>query len=96
MTNPPTLPEIFRLKVGQSIGAKYHKLGVFLLNDDNGARLDSFEHQYCRDPEQICRKIFSEWLQGNGRRPVTWETLIITLRESELSTLADEIEDAKM
>ena len=36
-------------------------------------------------------QILQEWLEGRGLEPVTWETLIRTLRDSDLSALADEV-----
>ena len=40
---------------------------------------------------KIVQKILQEWLEGRGLEPVTWETLIKTLRDSDLSALADEV-----
>ena len=54
--------------------------------------MDAIENMYCRDGERICRKILQEWLEGKGLEPVTWETLIQTLRDSKLSSLADHIQ----
>ena len=46
-------------------------------------------------PENITHKILQEWLEGKGL-PVTWQSLIQTLRDSELSALADQIQKAKL
>ena len=52
--------------------------------------MDSIE-EYCRgNPEKITRKILQEWVEGKGL-PVTWESLVQTLRETGLSVLADQI-----
>ena len=45
--------------------------------------------------EDIMLKILQEWLKGKGL-PATWKSLIQTLREINLSTLADQIETAKL
>ena len=46
----------------------------------------------CRGrPERITLKILQEWLEGKGL-PVTWNTLIETLRNTKLNELADKIE----
>ena len=37
--------------------------------------------------------LFVEWLDGQGRRPVTWETLIEALTESDLSELAADLRE---
>ena len=44
------------------------------------------------DPEDIVVSILQEWIAGRGR-PLTWETLIKTLRDCDLNPLADEVED---
>ena len=95
LVEPPSLPELLRLKVHQQVGANYSMFGIFLLNDKTGSRIDSIE-EYCRgNPEKITRKILQEWLEGKGL-PVTWETLIQTLREVELTVLADHIQGLKL
>ena len=95
LVEPPSLPELLRLKVHQQVGANYSMFGIFLLNDKTGSRIDSIE-EYCRgNPEKITRKILQEWLEGKGL-PVTWETLIKTLRDVELTVLADHIQGLKL
>ena len=42
---------------------------------------------------EACQTVFTEWLNGKGRKPVTWETVIIALKEAELSELATDLED---
>ena len=44
----------------------------------------------CGKPEKVMCRILQEWIQGKGM-PVTWESLVKTLRNIELSVLADEI-----
>ena len=36
--------------------------------------------------------MFTQWLEGNGRKPTSWKTLIIALKEAKLCTLAEELE----
>ena len=36
--------------------------------------------------------MFTRWLEGCGRKPKTWRTLVIALKEAKLSTLAEELE----
>ena len=91
----PSLPELLRLKVPQLVGANYSTFGIILLNDKTGSQVDSIE-EYCRgNPEKITRKILQEWLEGKGL-PVTWESLVQTLRDIHLSILADHIQFSKM
>jgi hypothetical protein len=88
----PTLPELLDFRVHQRIGAIYSTFAIFLLNDKTGSRVDSIEDECRGKPERIVRKILQGWLEGRGLEPVSWETLVQTLRRSDLSTLADEIQ----
>ena len=40
-------------------------------------------------------RILEEWLEGKGL-PVTWESLVKTLRNIDLSVLADQIQASKI
>ena len=91
----PSLPELLCLKIPQQVGANYSTFGIILLNDQTGSRVDSIEEYCLRNPEKITRKILQEWLEGKGL-PVTWESLVQTLRDTNLSTLADEIQASKI
>ena len=59
------------------------------------ARVNSIAHKHKNDVEQINCEIIQQWIAGRGKRPVTWETLTEVLRDSELTTLAGEIEAVK-
>ena len=43
-------------------------------------------------PVPACHAMFSQWLQGNGREPRTWRTLIVALEEANLHTIAQELQ----
>ena len=47
------------------------------------------------DAEKVNVTILEEWIAGRGKRPVTWETLIETMRDAELNVLAGEIAAVK-
>ena len=82
------------INIFQEIGIKYHDLGINLLKDDYGKITESFEDQYKHD--SLARKteaILQMWLQGPGRKPKSWNTLITVLREIQLGVLAKDIED---
>ena len=55
----------------------------------------SFKKEYQGDAEDVILRILQEWLEGKGL-PVTWNTLIETLRNTGLSELADDIHTAKL
>ena len=91
----PSLPELLRLKVPQQVGANYSTFGIFLLNDQTGSRVNTIEHDCHWQSEPIVRKILQEWLEGKGL-PVTWESLVQTLQNIDLSVLADQIQASKI
>ena len=47
------------------------------------------DHRTC---SQACQTMFGEWLEGKGRKPITWNTLLTALREAEFSELASDVE----
>jgi hypothetical protein len=89
--DPPTLPELLRLEIPEKVGAKYYKFGVFLLNDKTGSRVGGLKQACMGDPEDVVQMVLQEWLEGKGL-PVTWESLIQTLRDTKLMAHANEIE----
>ena len=95
--NSPTLPELLNFPGGgfditREIGTSYIRLGPLLLNDANGALMDEIESECHGNASEINIKILKQWLQGRGRTPVTWETLVQVLRQANLQGLADRIE----
>ena len=44
--------------------------------------------------EDCCRNMFVEWLDGTGRTPKTWETVIKALDEADLGEIATELKIA--
>ena len=43
--------------------------------------------------EDACHSMFAEWLEGKGRTPTTWETVLQALNEAEQGELAKDLED---
>ena len=90
----PTLPLLIQepLNVIERIGnVKSSVFVTMILNNTSGHKVERImaDHPQC----QLCqvKEIFKDWLQGHGMTPVTWNTLIDTLRRGELHTLADDI-----
>ena len=100
-TDRPTLPQLINfetwhsgsIKITERIGTSYHQLGPLLLRDDDGSVTNSIRDQYQRDAAKINYEILQRWIQGKGRQPVQWSTLIDVLKKIELSQLAREIAD---
>ena len=65
--------------------------GIFLLNDDTGAIVDDIERKHRGNSYEINKAILSKWLQGHGREPFTWRTLIDVLQDAKLVVLAKDI-----
>ena len=97
LTSKPTLPELLQLSPGstvmEQIGTHYSKLGPLLLNDDTGAVTNVIVSQYQHDADAINQEILTRWLQGQGKQPVTWSTLIDVLNDIGLSELTEMIQE---
>ena len=39
-----------------------------------------------------CQTMFVRWLDGKGRQPVSWQTLITALKEADFSELASDLQ----
>ena len=77
--------------IAQQVGRSYTKLGTYLLEDNDGAIMPALEDEYSRNAERINTAIFTRWLQGSGKKPVSWSTLIDGMRFASLNTLAEEL-----
>ena len=93
-----TVPQLIRFKtrsgsinVLKQIGTHYRELGILLLNDTTGEVTQAFvkHHHHAID---INHAIFQRWIQGKGKLPVEWSTLVEVLKDIGLSELASEIE----
>ena len=96
----PSLPELFSyptitgntINIMSRVGTKHKQLGYILLNDEDGSTVDQISYSKHHDPEEITNEILKRWIRGNGKEPVTWKTLIDTLRAIGLTELASSIE----
>ena len=91
------MPELLHLGVHQQVAANYNyfTFGIFLLNDKTGSRVRGFKQAGLGDPEDLVLRILQEWLEGKGL-PVMWESLSQTLRDTDLTVLAEQIETTKL
>ena len=46
-----------------------------------------------RQAEDACRTMFTEWLEGKGRTPTTWGTVLQALNEARQGELANDLEE---
>ena len=70
----------------------YKQLGMRLLEDSNGLRVKGIEKAKHGNPVEITDEILQKWIQGSGRLPVTWQTLIECLQDAKLTVAAGYIE----
>ena len=79
-----------KLKLIKRVAGKWERIATrlyFPADTIEVIRRDS--HHQC-DP--ACRTMFTRWLDGEGRKPVTWETLVAALHEAHLSSIAHELD----
>ena len=69
-------------------------LGIILLEDGDGSTVNQIVSDCQRQSAAIVLEILTVWVQGGGKRPVTWKTLTDTLKVIELIELASDIEQA--
>ncbi len=69
---------------------------MFLLQDERGTVVRALEQEFNNNANRINFAILQNWLQGKGKQPVMWGTLVEVLRDCGLRYLADNIKDIKM
>ena len=79
------------INIVENIGDKYRTFGIFILEDDNGAITDGITTGERGQPDAINHTILTRWLQGTGRAPQTWNTLVSVLDEVGLRNLASTV-----
>ena len=77
------------VRVIKQAAAKWEAVATRLYFDiDDITRIREDYHQ---QTFKACRTTFIEWLQGKGRTPTTWNTVIKALEEADLSELAGDL-----
>jgi len=72
-------PDGREVRIIRDIAAERNNLGLALRYE--GPVLTAIEQGAHYQPEPACQEILRRWLQGSGRQPVTWKTLIEALNE---------------
>ena len=96
LEDTPTLPKILffetsegkKVKILEEIGARYRDFGMLLLDDQWGAITEYIALAKQNNVAEINREILSRWVEGEGKQPVTWATLIGVLKAIGRSGLA--------
>ena len=101
--DPPTMMELIRfqgrerrINIPQEISTQCRQFGYLLLEDSTGARVRNIAETCRGNPEEMNLEILRLWINGEGKDPVTWTTLVEILRDSELTTLAKDIQAVKV
>ena len=74
------------IRIVEESAAKYRQIGVFLLRDDNGARVSAIEQS---DRVTTVTIIYQQWMQEDEDH--SWEKLIQCLRDVQLNSLARDL-----
>ena len=65
-----------KLNIISEIGIYYISFGILLLEDNKGKEIFAIEKELQKNASDINSRILYLWLNGKGKQPVTWETLI--------------------
>ena len=92
ISKPPNLNNLLEpCKICERIvGSTLQRFGTLLLEDDTGHKVDAIELDQWKQ-FRICREILKQWLEGKGKQPVTWGTLIDVLDQIKLTELSSDI-----
>ena len=60
-----------------------------------GSQVHGFKQACLGNPEDVVLRILQAWIEGRGL-PVTWESLIQTLRDTDLTALAEQVSAKKL
>ena len=77
-------------KIKKKVGDKWRSLLTNLGEEE--ATIQGFLGNNQGSTTEACFKGLVHWLGGNADGPVTWETLLKALKESELKGFADDLE----
>ena len=78
----------------QRIGTSSESFGIQLLNDEEGETVSAIQQEHRGVAADINRAIIGKWLRGEGREPVTWQTLVDVLGIVKLRVLGRDISEA--
>ena len=74
----------------QKIAQSYDTFGILLLDDDDGTIVRSLVTPG-QTPSDSTLAILRRWIQGEGRKPISWATLVAVIRDAGFDTLASDI-----
>ena len=84
-----------KINIPERISTKYKTFGTLLLQDEFGEKVGAIAEEMKPDVTNINIIILERWLRGEGLKPCSWRKLVQILRESGLTTLANDVELVK-
>ena len=79
-----------RIKIIDTTAAVWEKVALRLFSEQHDIK--RIARDYHQQSRFACQRMYSEWLDGNHREPVSWNTLIKAFREAELLELASKLQ----
>ena len=76
----------------KTIAKDWKDFGYLLNFDETGRTIDCIAKENQLRPIDCCTHMMREWLEGRGRQPATWATLIDLLKDAEINDLAQQLE----
>ena len=75
-----------------TVAAHWQDFGYLLDFDETGHTIDRIAREHQLRPIDCCTAMLREWLEGRGRQPATWATLIDLLKDADMNYLAQQLE----
>ena len=75
-----------------TIAQDWKNFGIYLDFDETGCTLSRIANDCPLNSMDCCTQMMREWLEGTGKQPATWATLIALLRDAEMNDLAEQVE----
>ena len=97
LTSKPRLYELDRIKgngkavkVIDRTAAHWERVATTLHFEGHEIKTIRADYHQCED---ACRNLFIEWIDGKGRQPKTWETVISALNEADFGDVSSDLSD---
>ena len=82
-----------RVEIIKAIAPDWSRFGIHFDFDETGQTLKCIAKEHPFNPIDCCTQMMREWLEGRGRQPATWATLIDLLKDAEMNDLAQQVEE---
>ena len=79
------------MKIIETVAARWEDVALELHFE--GHTLQNIQYDTRIQCIEACRKMFQKWLDGEGRQPVTWETLMDALVGAGFVTLVEDLQE---